>query len=96
MYFRDVFSLILYSYICNRYAISFVGLGLQLATPLIRSFPFSSGQLEMDGKKVELPELEGIVILNINSWCGGCGMWPEKEDKECPPSWSVNHLIFVK
>lgn len=29
--------------------------------------------LEMDGKRIELPELEAIVVLNINSW--GAGEW---------------------
>lgn len=32
-------------------------------------------ELELDGHKIQLPELEGIVILNINSWCGGCEIW---------------------
>lgn len=32
-------------------------------------------ELELDGKKIELPQLEGILVLNINSWCGGCQVW---------------------
>ncbi|KAI1306500.1 Diacylglycerol kinase epsilon [Halotydeus destructor] len=32
--------------------------------------------LEMDGKKVDLPELEGIVLLNIPSWGAGANVWP--------------------
>jgi hypothetical protein len=32
-------------------------------------------QLEMDGKHVELPPIEGIVVLNIASWGGGCRPW---------------------
>ena len=32
-------------------------------------------ELELDGVKIELPQLEGVVILNINSWCGGCQIW---------------------
>ena len=32
-------------------------------------------ELELDGKVIELPQLEGIVVLNINSWCGGCQIW---------------------
>ena len=43
-------------------------------------------QLEMDGKKIELPELEGIVILNINSWCGGCELWVnDDQERSSPP-----------
>ncbi|XP_078348562.1 diacylglycerol kinase epsilon-like [Oculina patagonica] len=44
-------------------------------------------ELEMDGRKVDLPELEGIVILNINSWCGGCEIWVDgDEEHSSPPS----------
>ena len=32
-------------------------------------------QVELDDKVVELPEIEGIVILNIASWGGGCRPW---------------------
>ena len=32
-------------------------------------------QLELDGKLVELPPIEGIVVLNIASWGGGCRPW---------------------
>ena len=43
-------------------------------------------QLEMDGRKIELPELEGIVILNINSWCGGCELWVnDDQERSSPP-----------
>ena len=31
--------------------------------------------LELDGKSIDLPELEGIVLLNINSWSAGCDLW---------------------
>lgn len=31
--------------------------------------------LEMDGKKIDLPELESIVLLNIPSWGGGANLW---------------------
>ena len=46
-------------------------------------------QLEMDGRKVELPELEGIVILNINSWCGGCELWASDDEEHSVPPRSV-------
>jgi len=32
-------------------------------------------KLELDGKPVELPPIEGIVVLNIASWGGGCRPW---------------------
>lgn len=32
-------------------------------------------ELYMDGKRVELPEIESIVILNIPSWGAGCRLW---------------------
>ncbi|XP_077980143.1 diacylglycerol kinase epsilon-like [Glandiceps talaboti] len=31
--------------------------------------------VELDGKLIDLPELEGIVVLNINSWGAGCPLW---------------------
>jgi diacylglycerol kinase (ATP) len=37
--------------------------------------------LEVDGRKIDLPQIEGIVILNILSWCSGANPWgPEKDD----------------
>lgn len=32
-------------------------------------------ELFMDGKRIELPEIESIVILNIPSWGAGCRLW---------------------
>ncbi|CDW55865.1 DAGK cat and RA and DAGK acc and C1 1 domain cont aining protein [Trichuris trichiura] len=38
-------------------------------------------KLEVDGRPVDLPSLEGLVILNIMSWGSGANPWgPEKED----------------
>ena len=31
--------------------------------------------MELDGKAIDLPELEGIVLLNIASWSSGCDLW---------------------
>ncbi|XP_054161867.1 diacylglycerol kinase epsilon-like [Oppia nitens] len=31
--------------------------------------------LELDGKRIDLPELESIIILNIMSWGGGVDIW---------------------
>ena len=35
-----------------------------------------------DGKKVQLPPLEGIAILNIPSIYGGANIWGESEKKK--------------
>ncbi len=32
-------------------------------------------ELYMDGNRIELPEIESIVILNIPSWGAGCRLW---------------------
>ncbi|XP_076173552.1 diacylglycerol kinase theta isoform X3 [Ptiloglossa arizonensis] len=45
-------------------------------------------RLEVDGKLVELPEVEGIIILNILSWGSGANPWgPDtKEDQFYTPN----------
>ena len=44
-------------------------------------------KLEVDGKQIELPPIEGIIILNIMSWGSGANAWgPEKEDKFTKPN----------
>ncbi|XP_066993368.2 diacylglycerol kinase theta isoform X3 [Anabrus simplex] len=44
-------------------------------------------RLEVDGKLVELPQVEGIIILNILSWGSGANPWgPEKEDHFTKPN----------
>jgi diacylglycerol kinase (ATP) len=43
--------------------------------------------LEVDGKRVDLPALEGIVIMNILSWASGANLWGhEKDDKFSRPT----------
>lgn len=32
-------------------------------------------QLECDGQRIPLPELQGIVVLNIPSFMGGTNFW---------------------
>ena len=32
-------------------------------------------EIEVDGRKIDLPVLEGIVILNIGSWAAGANLW---------------------
>ncbi|XP_011504566.1 PREDICTED: diacylglycerol kinase theta [Ceratosolen solmsi marchali] len=44
-------------------------------------------RLEVDGKVVDLPQVEGIIILNILSWGSGANPWgPEKEDQFNKPN----------
>jgi diacylglycerol kinase (ATP) len=32
-------------------------------------------RLELDGQPIDLPELESIIVLNIQSWGGGVEIW---------------------
>ena len=44
-------------------------------------------KLEVDGRKIDLPPIEGIVILNIMSWGSGANIWgPEKDEKFTKPN----------
>ena len=44
-------------------------------------------KLEVDGKYIELPPIEGIIILNIMSWGSGANIWgPEKDEKFTKPN----------
>ncbi|CAH2981639.1 unnamed protein product [Chilo suppressalis] len=44
-------------------------------------------KLEVDGKPVDLPAVEGIIILNILSWGSGANPWgPEKDDQFNKPN----------
>ncbi|CAF0745435.1 unnamed protein product [Adineta steineri] len=38
--------------------------------------------LEVDGRRVELPQLEGIVIMNILSWASGANLWGHEKDEK--------------
>ena len=38
--------------------------------------------MELDGEEIELTEIEGIVVLNIASWGGGCRPWELTENKD--------------
>lgn len=44
--------------------------------------------LEVDGRVVDLPQVEGIIILNIMNWGSGANPWgpPEKEDPFSTPN----------
>ncbi|XP_054724833.1 diacylglycerol kinase theta-like [Uloborus diversus] len=44
-------------------------------------------RLEVDNKVIDLPPVEGIIILNILSWGSGANPWgPEKEDQFAKPT----------
>ncbi|KAK2179943.1 hypothetical protein NP493_466g05012 [Ridgeia piscesae] len=44
-------------------------------------------RIEIDGRPIELPPCEGIVILNILSWASGANPWgQEKEDQFSKPT----------
>ncbi|CAF1594624.1 unnamed protein product, partial [Adineta ricciae] len=43
--------------------------------------------LEVDGRRIDLPQLEGIIIMNILSWASGANLWGhEKEDRFSRPT----------
>lgn len=54
-------------------------------------------KLELDGKYIDLPEIEGIVILNISSWGGGCKVWQlgSNSNKAIPESRYDDGLVEV-
>ncbi|XP_014666531.1 PREDICTED: diacylglycerol kinase theta-like isoform X2 [Priapulus caudatus] len=53
-------------------------------------------RLEVDGRHVELPQLEGIIILNILSWASGANPWgPQKEDQFSKPNHYDGNLEVV-
>lgn len=60
--------------------------------------------LEMDGVKINLPELESVVILNIPSWGAGADLWNLSLDSDrrstndgtfWPPQKINDHLVEV-
>ena len=40
----------------------------------------------LDGVPQKLPDLEGVVVLNINSWSAGCCMWSDSRKDNFTPS----------
>ena len=52
--------------------------------------------LEVDGKIVQLPKLQGIVVLNIGSYAAGANFWGNKVQKKFrPPSYDDGLLEVV-
>lgn len=36
----------------------------------------------LDGVELKLSELEGVVLLNINSWSAGCVVWKDSDPED--------------
>ena len=39
-------------------------------------------QVFLDGVELKLPALEGVVLLNINSWSAGCVVWSDTDPED--------------
>ncbi|CAL8356420.1 unnamed protein product [Boreogadus saida] len=52
-------------------------------------------ELELDGERVRLPSLEGIIVSNIGYWGGGCRLWEGMGDEPCPPTRLDDGLLEV-
>lgn len=53
-------------------------------------------EVELDGQQITLPSLEGLVVLNISSWGGGCRPWQVGKDGEMyGPAWYDDGLLEV-
>ncbi|XP_039596218.1 diacylglycerol kinase epsilon [Polypterus senegalus] len=52
-------------------------------------------ELELDGERVDLPNLEGIIVLNIGYWGGGCRLWEGMGDEPYPPARPDDGLLEV-
>lgn len=55
-------------------------------------------QLECDGQRIPLPELQGIVVLNIPSFMGGTNFWggTRGDDIFLAPSFDDRVLEVIK
>ncbi|XP_078393448.1 diacylglycerol kinase epsilon [Cetorhinus maximus] len=52
-------------------------------------------ELELDGEQISLPKLEGIIVLNIAYWGGGCRLWEGTGDKPYPLASHSDGLLEV-
>eukprot|EP00047_Mylnosiga_fluctuans_P024021 m.151041 g.151041 ORF g.151041 m.151041 type:complete len:456 (+) comp9754_c0_seq6:1617-2984(+) len=68
--------------------------GRELVTQSCRNLN-KSLVLECDGQVVELPRLQGIVVLNIASYMGGTNFWGTKTDKAFRPPAPDDGLLEV-
>ncbi|XP_069785735.1 diacylglycerol kinase epsilon isoform X2 [Narcine bancroftii] len=61
-------------------------------------FLFSSriiNKLELDGERIALPKLEGVIVLNIAYWGGGCRLWEGTGSEPCPKASHDDGLLEV-
>ncbi|XP_032873064.1 diacylglycerol kinase epsilon-like [Amblyraja radiata] len=49
----------------------------------------------MDGERMSLPKLEGVIVLNIAYWGGGCRLWEGTGSQTCPPASHQDGLLEV-
>ncbi|XP_051889235.1 diacylglycerol kinase epsilon [Pristis pectinata] len=52
-------------------------------------------EVELDGEWVPLPKLEGVIVLNIAYWGGGCRLWDGTGSEPCPPASHNDGLLEV-
>ncbi|KAJ0041704.1 hypothetical protein NL108_008166, partial [Boleophthalmus pectinirostris] len=52
-------------------------------------------ELELDGERITLPSLEGIIVCNIGYWGGGCRLWEGMGDEPYPPTRLDDGLLEV-
>ncbi|XP_015283569.1 PREDICTED: diacylglycerol kinase epsilon [Gekko japonicus] len=52
-------------------------------------------ELELDGERIDLPNLEGIIVLNIGYWGGGCRLWEGMGDELYPLARHDDGLLEV-
>ncbi|ETE61712.1 Diacylglycerol kinase epsilon, partial [Ophiophagus hannah] len=52
-------------------------------------------KVELDGEKIDLPSLEGIIVLNIAYWGGGCRLWEGMGDELYPLARHDDGLLEV-
>ncbi|XP_019372695.1 PREDICTED: diacylglycerol kinase epsilon isoform X2 [Gavialis gangeticus] len=52
-------------------------------------------ELELDGERISLPNLEGIIVLNIGYWGGGCRLWEGMGDEPYPLARHDDGLLEV-
>ncbi|XP_028405836.1 diacylglycerol kinase theta-like [Dendronephthya gigantea] len=51
--------------------------------------------LQIDDNDVDLPTIEGIILLNIPSWAGGCDIWGQHNDDKFSTSSPCDNLLEV-
>ncbi|XP_059804123.1 diacylglycerol kinase epsilon isoform X2 [Hypanus sabinus] len=52
-------------------------------------------KVELDGEQISLPKLEGVIVLNIAYWGGGCRLWEGTGSELYPPASHNDSLLEV-